>query len=103
MNKPLNRALWIVVIVLSVCAALFALGVIAAPRHVTWDDGHGDIYRGEILRGQWTGEVRIDYSDGSVYEGPLKDGHWDGYGVYRSAGGYEYRGAFIDGRPAEAG
>jgi hypothetical protein len=94
-----GAALWLVVIALSLCAALFALGFIATPRHVTWNDGHGDVYRGDLLRGQWIGEVRIEYADGSVYEGGLKDGRWDGHGVYRAADGKEYRGEFKEGAP----
>ncbi|MDR1496364.1 MAG: hypothetical protein LBS67_05550 [Clostridiales Family XIII bacterium] len=102
MYRGLSRVWWIVVVALTVCAALFALGVIAAPSRVVWDNGHGDIYRGDILRGQWIGEVRIDYSDGSVYEGRLKDGRWQGHGVYRTANGLVYKGEFKEGHPTES-
>jgi hypothetical protein len=98
MNRGKKVAIWVLTIGLSLCAALFALGAIALPQQVTWDDGHGDVYRGHILRGQWVGEVRIDYRDGAVYEGPLKNGQWDGEGIYRSAEGWVYSGRFAEGQ-----
>jgi hypothetical protein len=94
-----RRAAFLIAIAATLCAVLFALGVIAMPRYTVWDDGHGNIYSGNIMRGAWSGEVRIEYSDGSEYVGTLKDGHWDGYGIYRSADGEEYSGKFTDGKP----
>lgn len=98
-SKAVRKAAFIIAIAATICAALFALGVIAMPHYTVWNDGHGNVYSGKILRGAWVGEVRIEYSDGAEYVGTLKDGHWDGYGTYRTADGKEYSGKFTDGHP----
>ena len=97
MNKKKSIVSWIVIVALSLCAALYALGVIAIPTHIVWDDGHGNVFSGVVEKGQWVGDVRIEYKDGSIYVGTLKNGQWDGYGKFISVEGWEFSGEFEEG------
>jgi hypothetical protein len=97
MGRKGRVAGWISIVALTLFVALYALGVVAFPQHLTSDDGHGDVYSGTIVRGDYTGIVRIDYADGAVWEGPLKNGQFDGKGRYRSPDGWTFTGVFKDG------
>lgn len=97
MSRVMKRAGWISVIALTIFAALYALGVLAFPQHLTSDDGYGNTYSGAVVRGDYEGTVRIDYADGAVWEGPLKNGQFDGRGAYNSPAGWTFTGEFKDG------
>jgi hypothetical protein len=85
------------IVALTLFAALYALGVVAFPRNLTSDDGHGNRYGGAVVRGDYVGIVRIEYADGAVWEGPLKKGRFDGKGRYRSPDGWTFTGEFKNG------
>jgi hypothetical protein len=97
MRSGVRAAAWISVVALTLFAMLYALGAVAFPQRLTSDDGHGNVYSGTVVRGDYSGIVRIDYADGAVWEGPLKNGQFDGEGLYRSPDGWTFTGAFKDG------
>jgi hypothetical protein len=94
---------WILVVLATVALAMYALGTIAIPVRLHYDDGYGNVYSGRAARGDFTGAVRIEYADGAVWEGPLKNGQFDGRGRYVSPDGWTFTGEFKDGAVSGAG
>jgi hypothetical protein len=97
MSRRAQIAVWVSIVALTLFIALYALGVVAFPRHLTSDDGYGNVYSGEVVRGDYKGIVRIEYADGAVWEGPLAKGQFNGKGRYTSPDGWTFTGEFKDG------
>ena len=65
-------------------------------------NGHGklisnnsnDIYEGNFVNGEKTGDGKITFSDGTIYEGELENGEFKGNGKMTWKNGYEYQGEF---------
>ncbi|MDR1291894.1 MAG: hypothetical protein LBJ91_00655 [Clostridiales Family XIII bacterium] len=97
MGKGVRTSIRVLIVALTLLAALYALGVVAFPHHLASDDGYGDRYDGVVVRGDYAGVVRIEYADGAVWEGPLAKGRFDGKGRYRSPEGWTFTGEFRNG------
>jgi hypothetical protein len=53
-----------------------------------------DIYEGNFVNGEKTGNGKITFSDGTIYEGELENGEFKGNGKMTWKNGYEYDGEF---------
>ncbi|MCL1891561.1 MAG: hypothetical protein FWG00_06115 [Coriobacteriia bacterium] len=101
MNKHLVKVSWVLVIALTLVAALYALGVLSFAPHVTQDDGYGNIYQGKMAHGDFIGAVEIAFADGSRWTGELKNGLFDGQGTFTSKDGWSYTGEFENGEAVD--
>jgi len=103
MSKGALSITWILVVVLTVAGALYALGVLAIPQQVTRSDAHGTTFSGFALGADFVGPVRVTFEDGSTWDGELKDGLFEGFGTFASAQGWTYTGEFENGDAVGAG
>ncbi|HEY3488343.1 MAG TPA: C13 family peptidase, partial [Gammaproteobacteria bacterium] len=60
-----------------------------------------DSYRGDFVKGKFTGTGSYEDAAGNRYEGGFRNWIFHGAGVYTSAAGGRYSGQFIDGAPVK--
>jgi hypothetical protein len=96
-SKPLQRVTGILVIVISILLAAYALGVFRIPLPITETGDDGTTYSGNLVYGEFAGPVEITFADGSSWKGELKKGLLNGFGSYTSVDGWTYTGEFEEG------